>query len=443
VIAVAPLALSDLVRSPWRTLVRVLTLAAAVGLLGAMLLFVGHSLGTMTRTAARSVPLDWQGPVGSYKAARRVAAGVAGQPGVAEAVPAATAPFAGLEHASPTAGTIRSGAGSILAVPTGYLAHLKTFRFLRGSMRAGEIVLDQQLAATLQAQPGDTVLMTPRTGAQPTRFLVSGIALITAPDQLFQRSILCSARRPPSPQPTSRSSPSPPSPSRSRPALQSISSASGASAVPGRQTGTQWQVQAQVDQAELTGSPAHALVLATGIRNSAERALPGQVVFVDNLVDTLNTATADGLYAETLYIMLAVPGALAALGLAYLAALGTVERDRQSLALLRARGARRRGLITLATLESVLLGIVAGALGTGLALGAVQLAAAGSGVGDQLACSPPSASASPSPPRARRPPGSAPGSPPSAAASVRAVAACVGGECRSGSGSTSTLSASP
>ena len=37
--------------------------------------------------------------------------------------------------------------------------------------------------------------------------------------------------------------------------------------------------------------------------------------------------------------MLAVPGALIALGLAYLAALGTVERDRRELALLRARGA--------------------------------------------------------------------------------------------------------
>ena len=39
-IAVAPLVLSELARSPWRTLVRVLTLAAAAGLLGAMLLFV-------------------------------------------------------------------------------------------------------------------------------------------------------------------------------------------------------------------------------------------------------------------------------------------------------------------------------------------------------------------------------------------------------------------
>jgi putative ABC transport system permease protein len=379
-IAIAPLALSELVRSPGRTVVRVLTLAAAVGLLGAMLLFVGHSLGTMTGAAARSVPLDWQGPVGSYRAATRVAAGVARQPGVAEAVPAATAPFAGLEHASPTVGTIRSGAGSILAVPPGYLAHLDAFRFLRGSLRPGEIALDQQLAATLQAQPGDTVLLTPKRGVAPLRLRVSAIALVTAPDVLFQPLNPLLGPAPAQPPADIAILPLATFAARVAPALPAIS-ALGASAVPGSQTGTQWQVQAQADRAALTGSPAHALAQATGIRNRVERSLPGQVVFVDNLADQLNTAAGDALYAETLYIMLAVPGALVALGLAYLAALGTVERDRQSLALLRARGARRRDLIALALLESLVLGILAGAAGTILALLAVHLAGAGGGVG--------------------------------------------------------------
>src|SRR4029077_20342663 len=68
----AALTFRELVRAPGRTLLRVLTLAASVGLLAAMLLFVGHSLGAMTGSAVRSVPLDWQGPVGSYEAATRV-----------------------------------------------------------------------------------------------------------------------------------------------------------------------------------------------------------------------------------------------------------------------------------------------------------------------------------------------------------------------------------
>jgi putative ABC transport system permease protein len=107
--------------------------------------------------------------------------------------------------------------------------------------------------------------------------------------------------------------------------------------------------------------------------NRVERSLPGQVQFVDNLSDQLNTAAGDALYAETLYIMLAVPGALIALGLAYLAALGTAEKDRRELALLRARGATRRELLSLAGVESVAIGVVAGLLGAAAALAAVSL----------------------------------------------------------------------
>src|SRR5204862_1390589 len=91
----APLALVELLRAPGRTILRVLTLAAAVGLLGAMLLFVGHSLGTMTAGAVGSVPLDWQGPLRSYEAAVRGARGAAREPGGGRAAAAGGAPFPG------------------------------------------------------------------------------------------------------------------------------------------------------------------------------------------------------------------------------------------------------------------------------------------------------------------------------------------------------------
>src|SRR5204862_731323 len=138
------------------------------------------------------------------------------------------------------------------------------------------------------------------------------------------------------------------------------------------QDGVQWQVQAQLDPAPLSSStPSNAFARSTHTKNRLERSLPGQVQFVDNLSDSLDTAAGDAMYAQTLYIMLAVPGALIALGLAYLAALGTAERDRRNLALLRARGARRRDLVWLAALESLALGLVAGPLGTGFALAAL------------------------------------------------------------------------
>ena len=102
--ALARFAIAGLVRAPLRAFVRVLVLAASSALLGAMVLFVGHSLHTMTASAVRSVPLDWQGPVTSAGATRRVAAGIGKQRGIQQAVPVATAPFAafGVSAASMT-----------------------------------------------------------------------------------------------------------------------------------------------------------------------------------------------------------------------------------------------------------------------------------------------------------------------------------------------------
>jgi putative ABC transport system permease protein len=376
----ARLAVLGLGRAPSRTLTRVLVLAAAVALLGAMLLFIGHSLRTMTASAVRSVPLDWQGPVSSYGSATKVAGEVGRQPGILQASAAATAPFAAAEHTAP-AGRIRAGAGAILAVPPDYLRHLQTFRLLRGSLEPGKIVLDQQLAATLQAQVGDKVLLAVRKGSKPQRLTVGGVAIVTAPDVLFQPLNPQLGPAPAQPPANVIVMPLETFAQRVAPQLAAIATTSpGSSAVPGAQTGVQWQVQAQVDPSTLTGSPSHAYALAGRTKNRIERSLPGQVLFVDNLSDNLSTAAGDALYAQTLYIMLAVPGALIALGLAYLAALGTVERDRRELTLLRARGASRRDLFVLASIESALMGIVAGLLGAGAALVAVRLLVHG-GVG--------------------------------------------------------------
>jgi putative ABC transport system permease protein len=373
-------AAASVIRAPGRTVVRIVVLAAAVALLGSMLLFVGHSLRTMTASTLRSVPLDWQGPVASYAQDRSVAAGVASQRGIAQASATATAPFSGVTHTGP-AGITRAGTGSILAVQPDYEAHIHTFHLLQGSLRPGAVVLDQQLAATLQSHIGDLVTVTPRPRARPQRLRVSGVGLITAPDVVFQP--LNPQLGPAPAQPPANALIMPldtfaATIGRELPSLPPVATA--ASAVPGAQSAIQWQVQAQVDPRGLGGSPAQALTRAGQVLHRVERSLPGQVQFVDNLSDQLNSAANDALYAEALYIMLAVPGALVALGLAYLAALGTVERDRRDLALLRARGATRRQLFGLAAAESAVLGVLAGLLGAGAALASVKLIVTG-GVG--------------------------------------------------------------
>ena len=177
--AAASLAISGLLRSPARALTRVLVVAAAVGLLGATLLFIGNSLRTMAGSTIRTVPIDWQGPVGSYAEAQRVAAEVARQRGVTQASAAATAPFSGVTHSGP-AGVSSAGAGSVLAVSPGYEQRFPVYRILQGRSAAGQVLLDQQLAATLQARIGDRVTITPRVSQVTTNWLTRSTRLARA-----------------------------------------------------------------------------------------------------------------------------------------------------------------------------------------------------------------------------------------------------------------------
>ena len=255
-------ALRGIVRAPFRTLVRVVALAAAVALLGSMLLFIGHSLRTMTSSAVRSVPLDWQGPVASYGQALEVAHAVAQQPGIQQASPAATAPFAGVSHSGP-GGTTNAGNGSLLAVPPDYLTHINTFRFLQGSLQPGAVVLDQQLAATLQAHIGDTISFHARPNGPADRYRISGLALITAPDVVFQPLNPLLGPAPAQPPANAAILPLATFASTFARHLRAIASAAtGASAVPGAQSGVQWQVQVQVDPRGLGGSPSTAFTRA-------------------------------------------------------------------------------------------------------------------------------------------------------------------------------------
>ena len=372
------LAVAGLRHRPTRTVLRLAVVTVAVALLAGMILFIGNALRSASASALNQVPLDLQAPVTSFAKDQQAAAGVGRQPGVAYAAAAATAPFASAERSAGGIST-QTSQGAILAVPADYSAHVHTFRLLQGGLRPGGVVLDQQMAATLQAKLGDTVRLRPRPNAPPISYKVTGVGLITAPDQVYQPLNPLLGPAPAQPPQNAAIMLTRTFARTLAPRLSTIATgASGASAQPGSQTGTQWQVQAQLDRGPLaSGSPSTAYKRATQTVNRIQSSLPGQVQFVDNLSDSLNTAAGDALYAETLFLLLAVPGALIALGVAYLAALGTSESDRRDLALLRARGARPRDLLKLAAVESVMIGLAAGILGSALGFAAVQLLVSG------------------------------------------------------------------
>ena len=120
--------------APGRAALRILILAVAASLVGAMLVFVSGSLRTMTNAAVATVPVDLQAPVPSARTAAGVARTLGTQRDVLGAVPAATAPFAAAAHQAPV-GAIRTGRGAILAVGPGYTRTFSTLRYLTPARR--------------------------------------------------------------------------------------------------------------------------------------------------------------------------------------------------------------------------------------------------------------------------------------------------------------------
>src|SRR5262249_51701100 len=146
-----------------------------------------------------------------------------------------------------------------------YPQYVNAFRMLHGRFAPGGIVLDQQMAATLQAQVGDQVTLNPRSNARPERYRVTGVALITAADELFQPLNPLLGPAPAQPPENAVIMTTGTFVRTLAPGLPTIATgASGASSQPGAQTGTQWQVHAQLDHGPLAaGSPSAGYKRAT------------------------------------------------------------------------------------------------------------------------------------------------------------------------------------
>jgi putative ABC transport system permease protein len=121
-------------------------------------------------------------------------------------------------------------------------------------------------------------------------------------------------------------------------------------------------------------SPAAAYRLAAAAAHNLEAKLAGAGIVGNNVAAALDGARSDAAYAQMLFLFLGLPGAaLAAMLTAALVGAGAPRR-RTEQALLRTRGLEPAQIARLAIVEAVLIGVVGGLLGLGVALAAGRIA---------------------------------------------------------------------
>ncbi len=160
-----------------------LGVAVGVALLASIGSFLSSTTSQMTHRATQQVAVDWQVEAQPGASAGAVLRGVKRYPAVKTALPVGFAATGGLEATSGGT-TQRTGPGRVIGLPDGYArAFPGELRTLSGSGTG--VLLAQQTAANLHAQPGDTVAIA-RPGLAAAKVRVDGVVDLPQADSLFQ-----------------------------------------------------------------------------------------------------------------------------------------------------------------------------------------------------------------------------------------------------------------
>jgi putative ABC transport system permease protein len=350
-----------------RLLSTALGVAVGVALLACIGTFLSSTTSKMTGRAISRVAVDWQVEAQNGADPGALLRKVRAHPGVTRALPVSFANTTGL---TATAGgsTQQTGPGKVLGLPAGYArAFPGEIRVLAGS--GSGVLLAQQTAANLHAEPGDTIRIG-RPGGGTASVKVAGVVDLPAADSLFQNVGAPAGAQPQAPPDNVVLLP--------RPLFDTVERGVPVTA----------QVHAALSH-RLPGSPSSAFTRVSGNARNLESRLAGAGLVGDNLSTALDSARQDALYAELLFLFLGVPGAiLAGLITASIAAAGA-DRRRRDAALLRTRGASTRQLVRVALGETALaggVGVLAG-LGGALLIGSAAFGTANFGASTPAAAS--------------------------------------------------------
>jgi putative ABC transport system permease protein len=256
----------------------------------------------------------------------------------------------------------------VFAMEPAFLEHYPMVRVTSGTFAGDTVLLSPDAATALGATPGSVVKLSVPGRAAPLQLSVGGIADFSRADPLFagrtsdtqgefiQFGIVLVM-------PLARFL------SDVLPAVK-LDAASNA---PVLQSPPVLEVDVRLDRSRLATDPTVATLATQGLKRSIERLAPGGIAVLDNVSDALNAATGDVILAKILFLFLGLPGVLLAAYLSRYAGGLLAQSRRREQAILRARGAQPRHLVSGLAFAAVGVTIVGSVLG--LILGAVTAAA--------------------------------------------------------------------
>jgi putative ABC transport system permease protein len=358
--------------APERTILGALGVAFPVAMLTATLLFVARAVGSMTRVALAPVQVEQRALVTSLDVdATALARRLAAVTGVEHVDRFATADVVVRAPGVPGGSTAR-----LFAIDQSYLRHHRWVRVVSGSLARGAL-LDQSLRdfmpafrkarrVTIQIPGGGRPTLTLANAGTvdlrsalstwfsiPTGDVQGDVALvpraIVVPFAAFQHTLLRAFKTALGP---------------TTPVLN-----------PGLTDLPPVSVEAHVaiDHRAYPPDPGSAVVWSDALRHLLERrAPPGSIVVADNAAEPLTEASSDATNAKILFLLLGIPGALAAAALGLAAQSALAEAQRREDGLLRLRGATEADLVRLASAQAAVAACSGAALGLLAAFGAVS-----------------------------------------------------------------------
>lgn len=334
-----------------------LCLALSVALVASLGAFITAANAGMTARAVAGVPVDWQVELAPGTDAVAGLRTITAQPGVRRAMATGYGDLTALVATTgPTVQT--TGAGRVLGLPAGYAAAFPgEVRYLAGSHRG--VLLAQQTAANLHVSVGDPFTLRLSDGSERA-LRVDGVIDLPASDSLFQ---VVGA-------PPGAGATAPPDNIVVLP-IEMWRELFGAQ--PGLFPSARTQIHVSLSH-DLPGDPAAAYTAVVERAHNLEAKSVGGAKVGNNLAAMLDSARADAVYSELLFLFLGLPGVVLGAMLGLVAGASGRDRRRREQALLRVRGAQPRGVATLALGEALVVGAIATVLGLAGAVVAGRLA---------------------------------------------------------------------